>query len=420
MKKILTLVLALLLLTVVFTGCKKKEDPVDDTKVEDTDKEPTKEPTKAPEPEPTKEPVEVPALAADTRFNAFEQFDTESATGENGPWLYSFTADKGETFEPCTILEATGGLQPWHPWGGNWIGVGINADVPNLVELNTDMLDGMNGALGFKAPADGRYVITGYVINPWDQTADLLYARLNGTDLFTVQPGMAADPAVAFPVTEVELKADDVIYFFCPSTSADGWVSAYVDLNVYYEPTSVPEVVLPEAPEQAVYDAFNDFDTESATGENGPWLYYVTTDEGASFTPCTVLEAMDGLTPWHPVAGNWTGVGLNADVPDFVELNADTKGGSYGALSFKAPEDGAYTIKGLVKNPWEQDAEELHIRLNGTDIFTIEPSRGEAEAASFEINGVTLTAGEEVFFYCPSTTEGGWVSAYVSVTVVKD
>lgn len=173
--------------------------------------------------------------------------------------------------------------------------------------------------------------------------------------------------------------------------------------------------------EATSYDAFAQFDTESATGENGPWLYYVTTDEGATFTPCTVLEAWEGLQPWHPVAGNWTGVGLNGDVPDFVELNADTKGGSYGTLSFKAPEDGVYTISGSVKNVWEQTAELLHVRLNGTDLLTVEPSIGaDAEPAAFEKTGVELKAGEEVFFFCPSTTEGGWVSAYVQLVVTKE
>lgn len=167
------------------------------------------------------------------------------------------------------------------------------------------------------------------------------------------------------------------------------------------------------------YDAFAQFDTESPIGENVPWLYTTTSDEGATFTPCTVLEAMDQLQPWHPFAGNWTGVGLNGDVPDFVELNADSMGGTYGALAFKAPEDGTYTIEGLVKNVWEQDAELLHVRLNGTDLLTVEPSFGQdAEPAAFEETGVELKAGDEVYFFCPST--GGWVSAYIQVVVTKE
>lgn len=180
-------------------------------------------------------------------------------------------------------------------------------------------------------------------------------------------------------------------------------------------------MVSPAFAAAASYDAFAQFDTASATGANVPWLYYVTTDGGTTFTPCTVLEAQDKLQPWHPFAGNWTGVGLNGDVPDFVELNADGKGGSYGALSFKAPEDGNYTIKGVVKNVWEQPAELLHVSLNGTDLLTVEPSIGaDAAPAAFEQKDVALKAGEEVFFFCPSTTEGGWVSAYVQVTVTKE
>jgi hypothetical protein len=169
------------------------------------------------------------------------------------------------------------------------------------------------------------------------------------------------------------------------------------------------------------YDSFAQFDTTSATGTNVPWLYYVTTDEGATFTPCTVMEAWDKLQPWHPFAGNWTGVGINGDVPDFLELNADGKGGMYGALSFKAPEDGTYTIQGSVKNVWEQPAELLHVRLNGTDLLTVEPSFGaDAASAAFEQTGIELKAGEEVFFFCPSTTDGGWVSAYIQLVVTKE
>lgn len=417
MRKLLVITLSVLMLAALFTGCSKgKKEPVDTTPRTE-DNEPTPVPTKEPTPEPA-----APAVAPDTKFNAYEQFDMESATGENIPWVYSFTTDAGETFDPLTIMEASATLFPWHPWGGSWIGVGLNNDVPNLVELNTDSKDGMNGALGFKAPADGHYVLTGYVINPWDQTADLLHVRLNGTDLFTVQPGMADDPAVPFPETAIDLKAGDIVYFFCPSTEVDSWVSAYVDVNFYYEPTTVPPVVLPKPPASAgAYDSVAGFDTESAVGANGPWLYYVTSDEGATFTPCTVLEASGGLTPWHPEAGVWTGVGLNADVPDFVELNTDGKGGTYGTLSFKAPEDGSYTISGTVKNPWEQPAELLHARLNGTDLLTVKPSSGaDAEPEAFEKTGVSLKAGEEVFFFCPSTEEGGWVSAYITLNITKE
>lgn len=251
MKKGLTMVLSVLMVAALFIGCSNKNDDSANstpevTKAPITEEVPTEVPTEAPAELPTEAPVPVVTVAADTKFNAFEQFDMESATGTNVPWIYSFTSDKGVTFDPLTIMEASGGLSPWHPWGGSWIGVGLNNDVPNLVELNTDMKDGMNGALGFVAPADGSYVLTGYVTNPWDQTADLLYCRLNGTDVFTVQPGMAADGAVAFPQTTMDLKAGDIVYFFCPSTTADGWVSAYVEVNFYYEPTTVPELVLPE------------------------------------------------------------------------------------------------------------------------------------------------------------------------------
>jgi hypothetical protein len=437
MKKVFAVILFAMMLSVLIAGCKKQDEKTDDTKITPTPTEAAK-PDKEEEKEDTpdvSQPQDTEKPEPGTVFDAFAQFDQESATGENVPWVYSFTSDKGETFDPLTILEPTGGLIPWHPWGGNWIGVGLNGDTPNRVELNTDTLDGMNGALGFKAPADGKYGILGNVVNPYDQPADLLYARLNGKDLFTVQPGTSEDDPVEFPYTVVDLKAGDIVYFFCPSKQADGWVSVYVDMIIVYEPgDTVPTLPVRETQNEAsgddtgnvvevndnTFDAYTQFDRESAAGENVPWLYYVTADEGKTFTPCTVLEATDSLVPWHPVAGNWTGVGLNGDVPGLVELNADGQGGMYGTLSFKAPADAVYTIKGTVSNPWGQPAEMLHIQYNGADLLTVEPSLGQdAEPAPFEVKDVKLKAGDEVFFYCPSKEAGGWVSAYISVTITK-
>lgn len=450
MKKVFAIIFSVMMLTVLMVGCSKPDDEPADTKnnptpteaAEPTEK-PEQEPTKEPEQEPTEEPSQTQEpveMVAGTIFDAYAQFDQESATGDNVPWVYSFTTDKGETFDALTILEAVDGLTPWHPWGGNWIGVGLNSNTPNRIELNTDTLDGMNGALGFKAPVDGTYGILGNIINPYDQTADLLYARLNGTDLFTVQPGTSEDDPVEFPYTVVELKAGDTVYFFCPSTTADSWVSVYLDIIVVYAPgDEVPTMPVRESTEDTTesagetteepveevavdentFDAYTQFDQENAAGENGPWLYYVTADEGETFTLCTVLESDGNLIPWHPEEGNWTGVGLNGDLPGVVELNTDGLGGMYGALSFKAPEDGTYTIKGTVSNPWEGPAEKLHVKHNGTDLLTVVPSLGEGEEpAAFE-QTAELKAGEEVFFYCPSTEVEGWVSSYITVTITK-
>lgn len=421
MKKMLALMLSMVLVVALFAGCKKNNEPVDkdvNQSVDEGDKAGDVEEQDKEEPEQEETEDETPIVEADleagTKFNAFEQFDKESPVGENVPWTYNFTTDGGATFDPLTILEATDTLTPWHPWGGNWTGVGLNNDVPNKVELNTDGLDGIYGTLGFKAPVDGKYGIIGSVDNPWNQTADSLYVKLNGQELFTVQTGNSETGAVEFPYTVVELKKDEVVYFYCPSTEADSWVSAYLDVTIVYEPGD--ESV---GTASGIYDSFKDFDTESAKGDNGPWLYYVTSDEGATFELCTVLEATDTLKPWHLVEGNWTGVGLNADVADYVELNTDSKGGMNGALSFKAPEDGTYHITGLFHNPWNQPAELLHVRLHGADILTVEPKDAESGPVSFEVADVTLKAGEEIFFFCPSTEEGGWVSAYINVIITK-
>jgi predicted small lipoprotein YifL len=237
MKKVLAITLTALMVTLLLAACGKKGDEANSSSKVTPTQAPVAtqaaEPTVAPTPTEAAAPTEAAVtLPAGTAFNALQQFDTTSATGENGPWLYSFTTDAGVTFDPCTILETVDKLQPWHPWAGNWTGVGVNGDVADRVELNTDSLDGINGALGFRAPADGKYSIVGSVTNPWDQTPDLLHCRLNGTDLFTVQPGAADADPVVFPETVVELKAGDEVYFFCPSTTADSWVSAYVDVTI--------------------------------------------------------------------------------------------------------------------------------------------------------------------------------------------
>lgn len=436
MKKAAALTLSLVLTASLLAGCGKKAEPEATPTTEavatpEPTKEATPEPTKEPTAEPTAEPTPIPedTLAANTVFDAFDEFDLTSPTGDNGPWLYSFTTDAGKTFDPCTILEATGGLNPWHPWGGNWTGVGLNADVANYVELNTDSKDGISGALGFKAPADGNYGIAGSGYNPWGQPADLMYCVVNGQQLFTSELGSSDTGAYLFPYTTVSLKAGDIVYFYCPSTEVDGWVSAYMKVKVAYEPTSEPEIYV-EPVEEAVevefvvpegaYNSVAEFDQTSATGENGVWVYSFTKDEGETFQPCAVMQPGDGFIPWRAADGEYTGVGINPDpkVANRLELNTDKLGGTYGALGFKAPEAGDYTITGLVGNPWGQTAEQLHARLNGEDLFTVVPGGSDTGDASLPETTVTLNEGDIIYFYCPSTSDG-WVSTYVAVAVVK-
>jgi len=51
--------------------------------------------------------------------------------------------------------------------------------------------------------------------------------------------------------------------------------------------------------------------------------------------------------------------------------------------------------------------------------LTVEPSRGAADPAAFETRA-EMKAGEEIYFFCPSKSDGSWVSAYIQVTVTKE
>lgn len=431
MKKFKVLALILVLLTGVLAGCKnsgKGDGPTSTPVLTPTE---AAKATETPAPtEEVKEPdtsADVPSIVANTVYDAYDEFDTVSPTGENGPWIYSFTSDSGATFDPLTILEAGNGLTPWHPWGGNWTGVGLNGDVVNYVELNTDGKDGFYGTLGFRAPADGNYGIAGSAYNPWSQPADKVYCVVNGNQLFAAELGSSDTGALLFPYTTVSLKAGDEVYFYCPSTEEDSWVSAYLKVKIAYEPTEQPEifveeavqtpVIVFEAPEGA-YNCVAEFDTESSTGENGVWVYSYTNDEGESFEFCEILEPFDDFVPWHPWSGEYTGVGTNPGVEDRLELNTNGLGGIYGALGFKAPQNGIYTITGVVGNPWNQTADVLHARLNGEDLFTVLPGGSDTGDAYLPETTVTLNEGDIIYFYCPSTVEGSWVSAYVAVAVL--
>lgn len=429
MRKLTVLTLTAALLAGILTGCSKKnnsETTPTDTPTPTIVATATVAPTE--EPAITEEPVSnLPELEANTVFDAFDEFDVTNAIGDNGPWIYSFTTDNGATFDPCTILESTDGLQPWHPWGGNWTGVGLNADASNYVELNTDSKDGINGALGFVAPADGTYGIAGAGMNMWDQPADLLYCVVNGAEIFTLELGIPETGANRFPYSTISLNAGDTIYFYCPSTEVDGWVSAYIRVKIAYEPSAEPEVyvedpvvqadaVVFEVPEGAYY-CVDEFDQTSATGENGVWLYSYTADGGATFNPCTILEPFDAFIPWHPTSGDYTGVGINPDVNDRLELNTSGLMANCGALGFKAPSAGDYTITGVVGNPWNQTADVLHASLNGEDLFTVMPGGSSDGDTLFPETTVSLNEGDIIYFYCPSTAEDSWVSAYVAIAV---
>ncbi len=402
--------------------------------------EPVEETTVPPATDPVEEVTqpEAEGLAAGTSWNAIEGYDREG--NADSVWKYYFFDGNDSSYNPMGGYEERndGSLCSWYPWEGCWVGLGFNADMQGYLEMNADGTS-MISVLGFVAPADGKYVITGKVQNPWSQPTGLftvskveaasasdLYAA--GTVVLEQDISIYTEVNGYLNPTDVELKKGDVLRFLCPSTGSD-WVSAYADITMHYEPTDasvyeVPEVVIPEpvvepdpAVEGAVYTATADFSTES---NDGVWVYASTLD-GLTYTlapnfnePTDWDDDPDAdATQWY--SENWTGLGFNYDVGTaWLELNVSEtpeNGGEITALGFKAPEDGTYHLTVFTKNFWGQSSNGVVVHQNGEDIATI-PFE---EAITQQTIDVTMTAGEVVYIH--GTSAGGWVSTYVAAFV---
>lgn len=418
MKKLSVILALLLVFALVLTACGKKDPtPTNGTEPPKTENtEPSKEAT-----EPSKPAVE-PAV-----YDSIKDFNYDE--GQSGVWQYFFSGDNGETFDPCGgYHDYGGGIRGWHPWEGSYIGVGFNDDVPDFLELNTDGhssdFSNQMGVLAFVAPADGKYVLTAAVWNPWSQNCEKFTFKHNDTVIYEQDMTDLIDVYGYITPTDVEMKAGDVIYMYLNSVDSS-WVSGYINAVVYYEPQDdsvyeVPEVTVPEKPEvfvpsndDALYNAANQFDTSAADGSNVPWVYGSTFD-GNTFATSVRFEDNEewNLHQWYSEGG--TGCGVNGSVVEgWLEVNATDVEGEMTAIGFKAPEAGTYVISGYTFNPgdWGQNPGSVHVVLNGEEIETLNIG-GEATEFSFE---VTLGAGEVAYFYCNS--EGGWVSAYLAIYV---
>ena len=386
------------------------------------------DPGQAPEPPLNSEPEQGepdPApdsgVAPGTVFDSVSGFNKEA--GQEGVWQYFFSGDNGETYDPCDSFDDYGTVRGWHPWEGSYLGVGINDDVEGFLELDTDghstAFSHQMGVLAFEAPADGKYVLTAAVWNPWDQACEAFtFRHSDGTVLYEQDMTELVKVHGYITPTDVELKTGDKIYIYCNAVGSD-WVSAYVNATIYYEPTDdscyeVPEVPVPPEEEvfvptsEAAYNAFNQFDATACDGSNVPWVYAVTTD-GVEFALAERYEDKDyGAHQWF--SGSGTGAGPTDYTGEgWLELNTTAQDGEMTAVGFKAPADGTYTLHGYTHNPYGQPADMVHAVLNGAEISAI--AIGE-EPAEFSF-AAELKAGETVYFYCNSTAD--WVSASLAV-----
>lgn len=410
MKKILAIVLALTML-LALAACKPSEA---DPSTQPNDSTGSTEPDNG--------------LAKGTKWNALDEFRTEEDA--DSVWVYNFFDPSDSSFNPMGDYDDHdgSGIAGWYPWEGSWVGVGTNKDVTGYLEQNCEGKDGMTAVLGFKAPVDGKYVVTGAVYNPWTQTTDLYtVAKADGTVVTTEDISLLNEVNGYITPTDVELKAGEIVYFYCFST--DSWVSAYSNITVHYEPTDAsvyekPEVVIPEPEpefvpnvEGAKYNAYGEFSQETA---EGTWVYASTTD-GKTYTPAVRFDTPDWDGDGNADAAQWysangTGVGKNNSVVNWLEANvteSPDNGGEIMALGFKAPAAGTYKLTVFTKNFWGQSSDHVVVSLNGEDIQTI----AFGEDVTEQTLEVTLAAGEIVYIH--GTSNGGWVSTYLAVFVTE-
>lgn len=410
MKKILAIVLALTML-LALAACKPSEaDPSTQPNASTGSTEPDN------------------GLAKGTKWNAVDEFRAEEDA--DSVWVYNFFDPSDSSFNPMGEYNDHdgSGIAGWYPWEGSWVGVGTNKDVTGYLEQNCEGKDGMAAVLGFKAPVDGKYVVTGAVYNPWTQTTDLYtVAKADGTVVTTEDISELNAVNGYITPTDVELKAGEIVYFYCFST--DSWVSAYSNITVHYEPTDAsvyekPEVVIPDPEpefvpnvEGAKYNAYGEFSQETA---EGTWVYASTTD-GKTYTPAVKFDTPDWDNDGNTDAAQWysangTGVGKNNSVANWLEANvteSPENGGEIMALGFKAPAAGTYKLTVFTKNFWGQSSDHVVVSLNGEDIQTI----AFGEDVTEQTVEVTLAAGEIVYIH--GTSNGGWVSTYLAVFVTE-
>lgn len=381
-------------------------------------------------PEVTTAPTDTPAttestppengIAPGTSWNSVEGYDYEGA--QDSVWKYFFFDANDSSYNPMGGYEERedGNLCAWYPWEGSWVGIGFNKDMEGFLEMNDDG-ESMRAVLGFVAPADGNYVFTAKVQNPWEQVPDLFtVVKEDGTVVLEEDISQYTSVYGYVTPTDVSLKKGELLYIFC--ASKEGWASIYSNVTIHYEPTDssvyeVPEVEIPvkkvfKPSANAQYSASAEFNQEG-----GVWTY-ASTKDGVNFTPASYYDEPDWTGEGTPSAAQWfsengTGIGYNYEAgKDYLEANvteAFANEGEAAALGFVAPADGKYTIGGYTLDMWGQDCAGVKVVYNGEVIATVDLL---GEPTEFTVT-VDMKAGETVYIYGESNS--GWVSAYLAV-----
>lgn len=393
--------------------------------------------TEAPPTSNTTEPTSAgTALEKGTKWNSVEGFHTEEDA--DSVWQYYFFDPQDSSYNAMMafIDHDSEDIHSWYPWESSWVGVGFNngefcSQYGQALEQNADGPGGMISVIGFVAPADGEYVVTGKLYNAFDQDADVYSVLKEDGSLITSENyrDYIKGGYTYLTPTKVTLKAGEKIYFRPGSTN--GWVSSYSILEVYYEPTDESVMVKPDSfmpvPEYpditvdvtgALTGARDDLNKTSAT--EGPWVYAITSD-GVHFSPLAAFierEWDDDPEPdameWYLNQDDYVGIGINADVDGFLEANVSDSfenGGSAAALGYKAPADGTYSFTVFTKNVFGQNASKVVAVLDGTVVAEFPFT----SYGNMKIVDVPMKAGQTVYFH--GVSDGEWVSAYLNVFV---
>lgn len=171
-----------------------------------------------------------PDFGKTAEHNAYQEFNKDTADGSSSPWIYASTMD-GSEFTPAAEYRDTDyGANEWFTEGGTGMGK-VNYVEGEYLELNTPGNGAEIMALGFRAPAEGTYTFSGYTFNPYSQSCEAFHLSLNGEEKASVDIADYTAKPNEFTV-EIAMAEGDVLYFYCPSTTADSWVSAYLSVFV--------------------------------------------------------------------------------------------------------------------------------------------------------------------------------------------
>lgn len=171
-----------------------------------------------------------PDFGKTAEHNAYQEFNKDTADGSSSPWIYASTMD-GSEFTPAAEYRDTDyGANEWFTEGGTGMGQ-VNYVEGEYLELNTPGNGAEIMALGFRAPAEGTYTFSGYTFNPYSQSCEAFHLSLNGEEKASVDIADYTAKPNEFTV-EIAMAEGDVLYFYCPSTTADSWVSAYLSVFV--------------------------------------------------------------------------------------------------------------------------------------------------------------------------------------------